>query len=79
MISQLEMKFEGFHKTTPQLSGRVETETFFRGNDTGEALVLDARSRLCPAQQVENRLKSLLGDAAVPLSHLRTNRLCAGR
>jgi hypothetical protein len=39
-----------------------------------ETMVLDPRSRLTPAQMVERKLVSLLADAPLPVSKLRTER-----
>jgi hypothetical protein len=39
-----------------------------------ETIVLDPRARLTPAQMVERKLVSLLADAPLPVSKLRTER-----
>jgi hypothetical protein len=44
-----------------------------------EALVIDPRSQVCPAQVVENKLRNILRDSAVRVSHLRLGALCASR
>jgi hypothetical protein len=48
-------------------------------SSTEEALVPDARARLRPAQQVENKLRSLLKNAALPVSHVRLATLVNSR
>jgi hypothetical protein len=47
--------------------------------DSSEMLIVDTRGQLCPAEQVERKLKNLLGDTSVPLSHLRMRALCVRR
>jgi hypothetical protein len=42
--------------------------------DAEEALVVDARAGLSPAQMVERKLASLLGGHSLPVSHLMTSR-----
>jgi hypothetical protein len=44
-----------------------------------EALVVDERSQLRPAQVVENKLTRLLQDASLPVSHLQMRRLLRTR
>jgi hypothetical protein len=49
------------------------------GVDSSEMLIVDVRGQLCPAEQVERKLKSLLGETSVPLSHLRMRASCMNR
>jgi hypothetical protein len=49
------------------------------GVDSSEMLIVDMRGQLCPAEQVERKLKSLLGETSVPLSHLRMRVSCVRR
>lgn len=52
----------------------------FRSVQSEEALVLDARARLRPAQLVEIKLMSLLKKVLLPVSQIRmTSLLCHGR
>jgi hypothetical protein len=44
-----------------------------------EALVVDARASLRPAQIVERKLMSLLKSVYLPVSHVRTTALCNAR
>ena len=44
-----------------------------------EALIPDARARLRPAQQVEDKLRSLLKNTPLPVSHVRLATLVNGR
>ena len=44
-----------------------------------EALVPDVRARLRPAQQVEDKLRSLLKNAPLPVSHVRLAALANSR
>jgi hypothetical protein len=47
--------------------------------DLDESLIADVRARLRPAQQVENKLCSLLGNAFIPVSHFRIRALVGRR
>ena len=44
-----------------------------------EALVVDSRASLRPAQLVERKLMSLLKSVYLPVSHVRTTALCKAR
>jgi hypothetical protein len=44
-----------------------------------EALIVDARCQVRPAQQVEDKLLSLLKSVFVPVSHVRLSGLCKER
>jgi hypothetical protein len=44
-----------------------------------EALIVDDRSMLSPAQSVENRLSQMLGDATIPVSRLQMRGLIRSR
>jgi hypothetical protein len=44
-----------------------------------EALIVDARASLRPAQIVERKLMSLLKSVYLPVSHVRTTALCNAR
>lgn len=44
-----------------------------------ETLVVDARSKMSPAQMVENRLMASLSRLLIPVSQIRLSRLYKGR
>ena len=44
-----------------------------------ETLIVDHRANLGPAQQVENKLSTLLGGAMMPLSHVRMSTQLGNR
>jgi hypothetical protein len=44
-----------------------------------EVLVVDGRAAVGPAQQVENKLSTLLGGAPLPVSHVRMTALPGNR
>lgn len=44
-----------------------------------EALIVDARSGVSPAQMVENKLSKMLKDTSMPVSHLQTRGLLRAR
>jgi hypothetical protein len=79
MMTPLEMRRGGPRGRAGLSQGRDTNRPSVESPDSSEALVIDDRSRVGPAQQVENKLRSLLGQAAVPLSHLRTRSLCVPR
>ena len=49
------------------------------GPSSEEALVVDDRSGLSPAQVVENRLSRLLREATMPISHLQMRGMLRSR
>jgi hypothetical protein len=71
--------FEPRKNKSHRLPNLVSLEEGDHYSDSSEMLVVDTRGQLCPAEQVERKLESLLGDTSVPLSQLRMRALCARR
>ncbi len=83
----------GFSSTTrlaslPRLRGdlREGVQTVQALKDTGdaplthdEALIVDDRSAVSPAQMVENKLSKMLKDTSMPVSHLQMRGLLRAR
>jgi hypothetical protein len=44
-----------------------------------EMLVVDARSQMCPAQMVENKLRGLLKSGSLPVSNVQLGSVGEGR
>jgi hypothetical protein len=61
-----------------RLSGR-EAAARAKALPADEALIVDARCQVRPAQQVEDKLLSLLKSVFVPVSHVRLSGLCKER
>jgi hypothetical protein len=66
---------------TPATSrlGGLEATMRAKAPPADEALIVDARGQLRPAQQVEDKLLSLLRSVFVPVSHFRLGSLCRER
>jgi len=62
------------HRPVPQAEVFPRPET-----EPEEALIVDARSHVRPAQLVERKLVSVLGRGMLHASHVRTTALLAGR
>jgi hypothetical protein len=65
-------------ETAPQ-QGHHELAVLSGPLDWDEMLVVDPRSSLRPAQQVERKLMALLKSVYLPVSHVRTTTLYKGR
>ena len=65
-----EFRPTGFDPSTDQDGPPFESE---------EVLIMDHRAGMGPAQQVENKLSSLLGGAVLPVSHVRTSARLGSR
>ena len=74
---------------TSQRDGEVRYRAWFRdGIEAGgaadelvveEELIVDDRSGVSPAQEVENRLTHRLNEASMPVSHLQMRGILRGR
>jgi len=62
---------------TPVMPPLRDPAEVAQGHD--EALIIDARSSVSPAQMVENKLSRMLKDTSMPVSHLQMRGLLKSR
>ena len=78
-LSRSTVPNRSFEAETIRSHRRVSATDMLTTGPREEALVVDERSALRPAQVVENKLMRMIKNASLPVSHLQMRGLLRGR